>query len=367
MTYLRTRLTRTASLTLTVAIMASPVFGQEEPARRGELTFSQSIEFSDNRDTSTSGESGTTTRTGVDLSLISETRTQTLVFDLGAEIVGEFGGSSSDDFDLENTLAALRYTREGADSELTFSASYSETFLDDSVFLSGGSLIIDTGVVNATTVSLGYEVGLEGPFGLEIDARYSDRDYRNTSDPDLNDVETTSLDAIAHFRVSRAHSLRLRAGVSSEDEDDAVSTERDTHYFGVGIEGETAGGLSYFGDIIYDNTDVTTSVPSTRTEDGVGIEAGLVQERNNGTVELALSSRIDDSGRRSTAEVTRNIEFPEGAVGFSLGVVDQEGDDSTRLIAGIDYTRETAQGDITATLSQDATHGIWHAVPQYVA
>lgn len=355
MTYLRTGLTLTAALTLSVSAWTSPVFGQEGPARQGTLTFSQGLEYSDNIDLSVGGESGATSRTTLGLSLSSETRTESLVFDLSAEIVGDFGGSSSDDFDLENTLAAFQYDREGANSTLSFSASYSEVFLDDSVFLSGDSLVIDTGEVDATVVALGFETGLEGPFGLELDARYSDRDYRNTSDPDLADVETASLDAIAHFRINPAMSWRALAGISTEDEADALSTQSDTTYFGFGIEGESGGGFSYFGDVIYDRSETSTSAPSTSTEDGLGIELGLSQERANGALGLSMSSRIDDAGRRSEAEVNRSFEFPTGAVEFSLGVVDQEGDDSLRMTGGFDYSREIANGDITASLSQVAT------------
>ncbi|NNE80985.1 MAG: hypothetical protein HKN18_12015 [Silicimonas sp.] len=312
------------------------------------------MEFSDNPDLDVVADSGTTTITDLGVTLSSETRSQSLSLELGAQLVGDFGRSSSDDFETENVRAIFSYAREGANSGFDFSASYTETTLDDSIFLSGGTLIIDTGAVDATRLSMGVELGREGPFGVELDALYFDRNYRNTSDPDLNDTETIEVDAIAHFRINPAYSVRARAGISREDENDVDSSERETHYVGLGLEGETAGGLTYFGDIIYDSTETTTSAPSMITEDGIGIELGLTQARVNGSIGLDVSSRIDESGRRSSASVNRAFDFPEGALSFSLGVVDQEGDDSLRVIGALDYTRELAQGDLTASLVQDA-------------
>ena len=354
MTNTRTGFSLTAALTLSALALTSPAFGQEGSGRQGVLSFSQGIEFSDNPGLDVVAESGTTTVTTFGLTLSSETRNQSIEIELGAEITGEFGSSSSDEFELENTLAALRYTLEGANSVLRFSASYSETTLEDSVFLSGGSLVIDTGILNATSIALGVDMGIEGPFGLEVDVRHRDRDYRNTSDPDLTDTKTTTLDALALFRINPSFSLRARAGLSREDEVDIVDIERDMHYFGIGLEGETGGGLTYFGDIIYDRTETTTSTPSSTTDDGVGIEAGLTQDRVNGEIGVLLESRTDDSGRRTTANLRRSLEFPEGDVAFSLGVVDQEGDDSLRFVGGLDYSRELSSGVLTARLSQDA-------------
>lgn len=362
MTYLRTGLSLTATLALSVSTLPS-AFAQEGPGLTGTLSFSQGFEVSDNEDldSSTSGTTFTS-RTGIGFGVESETRVETLRLNIGTELVGETGGGASDEFDVENTSARMVYNRRGANSRLSFSARYIEYQLDDDVIDLGpsfgigfgsGTIVIDDGSATITGLNALVETGIEGPFGLELRAGYLNREYTNTIDPDLTDSETVSLDALARFRLNPALSTRVRAGISVEDEEDASSTETEETYVGVGLEGQTAGGLSFTGDLLFDRTETTVIGPSTRTDDGIGIEVGIVQDRPTGTIGFDVSSRIDDEGRRTAVSVNRTIDLQNGEFGFSLGVVDQEGDDSLRPRGTLVYRQDTPRGGLTASLARE--------------
>ena len=346
-----------ASLAASAIALAAPAFGQEL-ARQGTLSFSQGLEYSDNISLSATPRSGFTSRTGVDLLLSTETRTQVLTFGIGTDLVGEFGGDVTDeDFEFESTRANVLYTREGATSEFRFTGAYTETQLDEAAFdLGDGSgLIISDGSVTRTSLGFGLTTGVDGPFEVTVNGRYRDLDYQDTVDPDLIDEDSTSLDATARMRISPALTLRALAGVTRTDEADLVSTEREERFVGLGLETETAGGLSIVGDVLYDTTEVTDTTPSTSRDDGIGLDLGITQERPDGSLNVALSSRIDEAGRRSSAEVTRSFDMPSGEIAFSLGVLDQEGEDSLQVIGGLEYFRELPRGGITASLRQDAS------------
>lgn len=357
MKYLRTGKTLSTTLSLTAMALCSPVFGQEAPARVGTFSFSQGFEYSDNVDLTDPAESGFTSRTGVNLSFQSETRTDLLRFSIGSEVVGEFGSDLDDDFELENSTIEGLFTREVSNASLRFSGRYTEVELDDNVFQLGdsGSLIIDDGSLTQLSLGAGVVFGLGGPFELSLDANYRTLDYQDTLDPDLADEDQFSFNVLARFRLNAATTLRASAGTTITDEDDLTQTERDVSFIGLGAETETADGLFVFGDILFDRAETTTNVPTDEVDEGLGIEVGLTQARPNGTIGLNFSSRTDESGRRNSASVLRSFDMPTGVVSFTFGVVDQDGDDDLQFIGELGYTRELARGLIEANLTQDAS------------
>ncbi|NNF92190.1 MAG: hypothetical protein HKM96_12430 [Boseongicola sp.] len=355
MTYLRTGLSLTATLALTVSYLP-PAFAQGGPGASGTLSITQGIEFSDNFDLD-SATSGTTTtlRTGLSFGYQSVTRAESLQFQIGTQILGEYGGGANDEFEFENNTVSAGYTRQGANAALTFSGSYSEVDLEDSVISLGpsfgigfgsGTLIIDDGQAAVTNLSASVQTGINAPFGLTLSASYFEEDFTGTSDPSLIDRDIVSFDALADFRVNPARSFRALAGISTESEAGAIS-DTDNSYIGVGVGGATAGGLNYTGDLLFDRSEFNGVV-----DDGFGVNISVTQERPRGPIGFDLASRIDDSGRRTSAIANRTIALPDGSLGFSLGVVDQEGDDSIRPTGSLSYQKDTKDGSLTASLTQ---------------
>ena len=346
MTNLRTGKNLTALTLLTVAL-CSPAFSQEGTGIRGTLSFSQGIEVDD-------GEFAT--RTGLGFGIRSETRVETFDLNLGTELLGDFANDADKEFSFVNQNASVGYTRAGSNSRLSFSLNYTEVELDDEVITGvGGGSIITSGSAETKSANLGLEFGVEGPLGVSLDLERREVDYIDTLDPDLNDFERTSADVLANFRIRPSLTIRALAGIERTDEDDLTSTETEDTYVGIGAQATTAGGLSVTGDILYDRTETTVAGPTTTTEDGIGIDITVAQTRPDGLIELALSSRVDDAGRRTSAEVRRDFDLRNGALALSLGVVDQEDDDQLRLIGGIAVDRDTKRGTLAASLVQDAS------------
>lgn len=352
-TYLRTSLSLSATLALTVSLVP-PAFSQGAPGLTGTLSFSQGFELSDNADLdpATSG-STFTTRTGLSFSLDSQTTTETFQFRVGTQAVGDYGGGGSDEIDLENTDALLSYSRSGADSVLSFSAGYSEVQLDDSVIsfgLGGGfspaTLVISDGIAEITTIDANLQTGLNAPFGFDIGAGYFKEDFSNTTDPSLIDNESIYIDTVTRFQINPSRTVRLLAGLSQDKE--VGSPDTDSSYIGLGVLGSTAGNLDYSGDVIFDRSESASVV-----DDGLGIVLSATQQRPDGQFGADLSSRTDDSGRRTEATINRRITMSTGELSFTLGAVDQEGDSSIRPKGSVNYRRDALDGALTASLSRD--------------
>lgn len=357
MTYTRTAVALTTTALALTLSAPSALVAQEGSGLRGTISFRQGLEISDNPGL-TSDPSGivTQSRTGLDFSLASETKTELLRVSIGTDVFAEFG-TDNDDIELNNDRAVLFYSRESVNSRLAFDARYANTRLDDIVFgtdLDPDIFVLDGGNRETTSASLTFETGLARPLGFEITARTRRVDYVGTADPDLEDQETLSVDTVTRFRINPQVSGRLVAGWSERNTSDIEGTTVERKYLGLGIEGETSRGLSFSGDIIYDVVDTTTDTPaSSREEDGVGFDLTVTQDRPAGELGFAFSSRIDDNGRQTRAIARRAFDLPLGGLELSLGIIDFADDSSNpRLTGTVGWSRETPRGGFSANLSQ---------------
>ncbi len=350
--------------TLSLTAIAAPSLAQEGTGLRGKLSFNQALEYSDNPDllrfpVGDKAKSVTTLRFDLD----SETRTERFNFFVGGQGIGASGdgATGADDFAFQNEEAGISYSREGSNSRLTLGANYSSFDLADEVFgffvdgqFDNDAVIVDSGKRNTTNFRAFFEYGIEGPFGLEADIRVSERDYVDTFDIDLEDLDRETFDGVARFRINPALTARLLTGIDNQKYGDATMTKRRNTYVGVGLEGETGGGLSYSADLTLDRSKTTEFGSITSDEDGVGFSVTAIQDRPDGSLGLEFGSRIDDSGRRTSASIQRSIDLPNGALSLALGLVDQE-DSDTEITTHVTYTRELADRSISANIVQQPT------------
>ena len=347
------------ALTSTLALVTAPLstaVAQDGQGLRGTLSFSQGLSVSDNANLVASpSDTDITSQTGLTFGLTSETRTQQFSLSVGTILEGDLGSNSAgDDFEFTSDTVDLNYTRLGATSRLTFGALYQRREIDDLEYeldFDPDTLVIDGGSRERTRLSVGVETGIGTPLNLKLDVASDQSTYTDTVDPDLTDTESVSVDALARFRLSPTLTARALAGTKDTKDDDAVQTNRDSRYLGFGIEGDATASLSYSADVIYDRTETTTNAPSSSTEDGIGLTLAMTQERASGSIGGTLSSRVDDSGRRTSASVTRSMELPTGDMSFSLGLVDQEGA-SIRPTVALSVSRDLPSGALSAQLSQ---------------
>lgn len=354
---------RLLSTTLSLAALsAAPVLAQDGPGAVNTLSFSTGLEVSDNPSLSATPDGTVTssvTRLGYRLN--SETRTQKLGFNLGTVLEGAIGSGtdSTDNFRLTSKTVGVNYAREGANSSLAFDASFSDTEFDDEAigfFVDGvfdpDGLIIDGGSRERFSYGIRYQFGTGGPLSLDLRFRDTAIDYVDTTDPDLVSFDATSIDATARFRINPAVSGRFVTGQSRKSEED-TDTVRKSKYIGAGIEGETASGLSYFVDLTQDDSETIKTGSVDSADDGLGLSFGATQDMPDGDIGIELSSRIDDSGRRNRAEISRSYDLPAGALALSLGVVDQN--DDTEVVTRLSYSREGDGSAFSANLVQRPT------------
>ena len=355
---------RIALSTLSLTLLTAPAFAQEGTGLQGSLSFNQRFDYSDNPDLALfPGDPKIKSRSSLRFDLDSETRSERFNLNVGGEFVGAFGDGATDADDLEfrNESAGISYSRSGSDARFSLGASYRRADLTDDVFgffvdgvFDPDALIIDGGTRTRTDLSGSIETGLDAPFGIEISAFASDRDYQDTTDPELNDQTRREVDATARFRVNPAVTARLLAGLSVSETDDATDTERTNTYVGVGVEGETGGGLSYTGDLTLDNSERSELGVQVSDDQGIGFSISATQEQPDGAFGVRLSSRIDDSGRRTSASVSRDFDLPNGALSLSLGITDQE-DGSSELTTRLTYLRDLPDGQFSADIVQQPT------------
>lgn len=350
MTNARTGILITA-LSLSTMVLASSAMAQQGPGREGVLRYGAGIDYD--------FEDGLSTTTDVGVTLRTRTAIDQFELRFGTQLYGDFTDTGTDDFTFRNRYVNTSFARKVANSALSFTAGYTETDLSDDVDTSGPVIVItDAGELATTNVTFGIQTGIVGPFGLSFDARYRDRDYTNTIDPDLNDETEIGADVLARFALSRTLDLRARAGIRESEEDDLAGTEQRDTYVGLGLGGTTGQNLTFSADVLFDSSETTTTKTTpvaTNTDDGFGVDIGVTQTLPDGSAGVQLSSRIDEAGRRNSASVSRSFDRPTGNLSVALGVVDQEGDDTLRPIGSLAYSRGAGDGQtISAKISQSA-------------
>lgn len=348
----------TAALSL-AAMTAAPVLAQDGTGVRGNLSFSTGLEVSDNPSLATPPDGTTLTSvTNLGFSVSSETRVDRFSFSVGAGIEGKDGGATTeaDALDVRRSNIALGYTREGINSRLSLSGRYDEANLDDDVFgffidgvFDPDALIVEGGTRKRTQFSADFSTGIDAPFGVDLSLGLSSNDFVDTVDDELTDSDARRLSAIARFSINPSTTARLTGRYNRTDVDDLDETRR-TQSIGAGVTTQINTGLEISADLSLDTAE-TLNGADTDKRDGVGLSFGVSQPRPDGAISLNLSSQIDNSGRRTSINVSRDFELPTGGLSLSLGVVDQE-DLDLKLTTRVEYTREAPGGTLTANLVQ---------------
>lgn len=350
----------TAALSL-VAIASSPVLAQDGTGIRGNLSLSTGLEVSDNPELVAAPDGTTLTSvTNLGFSVTSETKIDRFRFSLGAGIEGDDGGASTeaDALDIRRSDLALSYARDGVSSQFSLSARYNEADIDDEVFgffvdgvFDPDALIVEGGTRRLTRLSADFSTGIDAPFGVDISFGLTSNDYVDVIDPELNDSDSRRLSATARFSINPATTARLTSSYAKTDVDDLVDTSRTTQSIGTGVTAQTRTGLELSADISIDSAETLNANTVIDDEDGLGLRFGVLQPRPDGEIAASLSSRIDNSGRRTSASIARSFDLPNGGLTLSLGVVEQE-DQDLEFTTELGYTRVAAGGTLTANLVQ---------------
>jgi len=338
----------------------SCAFAQNAGGIDVNFDYRSEIEVDDNKGLAVDS-IGTTTRFDniFGAEVVSETPVARLSLSFSTIARYEDAPDTGTNFDFVNSVAGLRYTREGADSDLLLSAEYNVRQIDDLFFIDEDGdlieddLIVSDGELQRTTYRARFRTGIDAPLGFGIDLRRQDRNYDGTVDPDLFDSvrDTIRIDATAQV------SPTLEANVFAEqilyDADDADSTERTTTSLGVGATYEINPALTFSAEL--SSVTIETETTGGDTEiDGFDAVLGLEQELPNGFVGATYRREVTASdSERNTIEVSRRVEFASGRLDFAIGLSDSD-TGSTEPVGRISYTQELPSAAVRLTARQTA-------------
>jgi hypothetical protein len=340
----------------TASMAVLTAFGVQAQEQGGALaTFG--LSFGGEYKSNDPGEGESSFTTGLSFGLSSATRTQS--FGLSAD--GQFV-FDEDGFEFENPGLDLDYARANRSTAFDIGLSYSirdvegEFEVIDPVTEVVTDLIDDDGTLESIRLNAGLETGRDAPFGTETRFSYTERSYTDTSDPDLDDLESWQIGTTLRFDVDPRISLRTSASYRETQEDDAAQTESRTTRFGIGgtflidplWTASLDLGYSRFEteeDDIFGNRVLTE-------EDGVGASLSVTRQFRDGTLALALAREVSDIGAEDSLRVFRNRVLANGGeLAWSLGAVSFPNGD-TAPIASASYAMPTPRGSFSVSLDQ---------------
>ena len=197
-----------------IAISAGTVLAQSQQVPSGiQMTLDVIQRFSagDNlsREQNPSGDSVLST-TELTFGVTSETRTQSLSLDIGADVrIGDLpdeGGSVSE---ITNPFAVFSYAQRAANTTLGFDFSFREIDLRDDVVtlldletLETSDLVIDNGTRRQTDADLRFSMGVGGPVETNLRLRWTARDYDSTN-ASLVDQDRLAFDGSVRLAATR--------------------------------------------------------------------------------------------------------------------------------------------------------------------
>lgn len=335
------------------AIVAAQI-AEEEGGVRAIAGLDMRLEFDDG---------DTEFRTGLDLDLISATRTQRLSFS------GDFGLTvpldDLDDTEFRDPRYGVTYLRDTGVSRLTLGAEYRRSDLDGRFTTDEGTpfdeddlLFINGGTETRTRVNAALETGLIDPIGVELRYTFDERLYSDGADPDLEDTVRDELGLTLRFDVNRTLRLGTQVSWSLEEEGNGPDPDRDERLTaGFDMTWQAMPDLQVTGELAYARIDreIQTVGGTTESErDGTNLRLGAQLDRRNGDLSVDFGRDLDTNGTVTTLDVSRSLALPRSAqLALTLGATELPSGDVYGT-GSIRYAQDTRLGSLSASFSQSA-------------
>lgn len=283
--------------------------------------------------TGATSDEGMRSLTSIAFGISSETRSQSLAFNLSTGIAQNLTNGGSTEF--ESTRASLDYRVSNRSTELTFGGFYLRDEVDDLAFdTSLEDDTINTGVGQREVFNLttGLTVGRESLITGTLRHVFEKSEYSDTIDPSLNDSLTQRVEGRLSFDVSPNLEASVFGSFSNVDEQGAGATDRETSRFGIGATYEVTPATTLTGEIAYSTEDTSGAVVD-ETE-GLNYAFSLEHARPNGEVSFRFSEDDTLNGKRRQLTAGRSYQLRRGEFSFSLGASKTDGF-STQPIANV--------------------------------
>ena len=291
--------------------------------------------------------------TPLDLTFRSGTRSQTI--EMGFSLPVTQGDPDEDNFigfgDRQASLSYRRFTR---NASLEASLNYRESELDRDIFYDQDTetlVTLDPGSVAATSARLGYAFGSQAKLGGEFSLSHSRRDYSGTTDPDLTDNRTSSVDGRIYLEPTPLIRARILGSASRTDSDGGTDSRSSQLGAGASLQVDKVTNL----DVEAAWSDIRR-VERDGTEErakGISVRFSGSRARPDGEYTLSFSSEPGTAGRRDSLMLGRSLETPRYDLSFNLGATRFRG--NIDPIFQIGYDRDLApNSSISASLRQAA-------------
>jgi hypothetical protein len=313
-------------------------------------------------------------RTGLGLEYVTRTRDQALRFTLDTDV--DFG---EDGLDRDAFLpdARVRYAFDNETTLLTFSARYTVREVEGIGFLLDGEAVdIDAGVDDldqalidgddlerveddgrlvTTSADLGLQLFRRAPVGLEFGADVLRRDYRDTTDPELDDSEAVGFGGALRLTPRPGLDFRLTAQRSELTDEDQLDSETTIQRYGARVDWQATPGTALAlgltriereeernAFVVLGDRVVLTGQRETIDNSGLGVDAAITQARPNGTRALTFSRRLTDESAILELGVARALDLPNGGrLEAGIGWADFE-DGGDTLTGRLAYSTQLA-------------------------
>ncbi len=347
-----------------VAAGALAVGAQEtpEPDFRFTVDVGAGLSVDDNEELDDPSQ-GTTTRAdvGATFGLVNETEVSRLAASVLTEIRYSTQPGPDDGLEFWIPLGTIEYAREGKDSALNLSGRYFYDRVDDDVLifldedLNPVDLIVDGGDLRRWTIDGGLGIGLESPIGVALEGFYDNRDYIDTTDPDLYDRTNWGVSGALSFGLTDTLRARLTASYERLDEDDFAQTLTETTDLGFGATYDIDEITVFSGDVSYSNIEETFFDTFSTTTEGWIFDFFLQRELGTGTISAGLERTLSQATQRTQLTFGRATELPAGDLDYTLGVSFADDGGETRFVGGVNYNQELPTGSFTVSADQSTT------------
>lgn len=348
-------------LAAALLMSAFPVMAQEEPPLRFTVTLGGGLSVEDNADL-VADPAGTTAiaDTRLRFAFESATRSSRLSLSVPLSLEARREGNGATETQILVPDATVTYTRDGANSTFTASGSYSVRRLDGDVLtfvdedLNPVDLILDGGELRRVVARTGLSAGLDGPLGANASLFIDNRDYIDTTDPELYDRIRYGMDAGLRLRFSDVLTGRVTGSLERFDADDIPQTEESTVSLGAGADYEVSPVTTVSASVSFTTVERTEFGISETIEEGWGFTLGATRALPTGAIRGSLSRTVNSAGVRTVLSFGQTLDLPRGALSYSLGYsVPEDGEES--IVGDLAYRQDLPTGAITASISQSAT------------
>lgn len=266
---------------------------------------------------------------------------------------------------LDDPRVSLSYDRQGFNTAISTSAEYrltSVNFLDplerdrdfDDDPLDETDLTLDEGERELITTQFSFETGLSDPLGFTFDARYRDRSFSGTTDPDLFDSEILNLSGGVRLTVTPKTEARVILDFEDYTADDAPKTDRTTTALSLAVTQIVTKVDRLDARIGYQSIETEETILGIRrtdTTNGLVGGFGLTRELRRGTIGTNFDVSESENGRTATWTINRAMALPRGSLVLSFGVT-SDVSDTLVPVGSIAFTQEMKRGSLTASLDR---------------